>query len=118
MPLQEPETLVEFEKVQIVEEDKAWEGHHYASRVETPRSAGKFMSRVQKEWNLLRGSLPPDIFMVVYEDRCDLLQAVIKGPQDSPYADGLFFFDIQLPCEYPDVPPRVYYHSHGDRLNP
>ena len=39
--------------------------------------------------------------------RCDLLQAVIKGPQDSPYADGLFFFDIQLPAEYPDVPPRV-----------
>ena len=38
--------------------------------------------------------------------------------QDSPYADGLFFFDIQLPSDYPDVPPRVYYHSHGDRLNP
>ena len=64
------------------------------------------------------GSLPPDIYVVVYEDRCDLLQAVIKGPQDSPYADGLFFFDIQLPSEYPDLPPRVYYHSHGDRLNP
>jgi hypothetical protein len=79
--LQEPEGPVEFEKVQIVEDERAWEGHHYASRTETPRSAGKFMSRVQKEWNLLRGSLPPDIFMVVYEDRCDLLQAVIKGPQ-------------------------------------
>jgi len=64
------------------------------------------------------GSLPPDIYVVVYENRCDLLQVVIKGPQDSPYADGLFFFDIQLPSEYPDIPPRVYYHSHGDRLNP
>ena len=28
------------------------------------RSAGKFMSRVQKEWTLLRGSLPPDIYVV------------------------------------------------------
>jgi len=68
--------------------------------------------------NTRTGSLPPDIYVVVYEDRCDLLQVVIKGPQDSPYADGLFFFDIQLPSEYPDIPPRVYYHSHGDRLNP
>ena len=25
---------------------------------------------------------------------------------------------LQLPSEYPDIPPRVYYHSHGDRLNP
>ena len=54
----------------------------------------------------------------MYEDRADLLQAVIKGPQGTPYADGLFFFDVQLPAEYPDVPPRVYYHAHGDRVNP
>eukprot|EP00960_Hanusia_phi_P042233 755379-Hanusia_phi.AAC.5 len=107
-----------------------------------------------------RNTLPQDIFVVVYEDRCDLMQAVIKGPQvllsanrapppspspspslpplhlsslppsppfssfpcflplllplsassrrgfsphltpvvqGTPYADGLFFFDIQLP---------------------
>mmetsp|Transcript_15206 Transcript_15206/g.51261 ORF Transcript_15206/g.51261 Transcript_15206/m.51261 type:complete len:232 (+) Transcript_15206:188-883(+) len=76
------------------------------------------MNRVQKEWNLLRNTLPQDIFVVVYEDRCDLMQAVIKGPQGTPYADGLFFFDIQLPPEYPEMPPRVHYHAHGDRLNP
>ena len=35
----------------------------------------------------------------VYEDRADLIQAVIKGPQGSPYSDGLFFFDIQLPVQ-------------------
>lgn len=65
-------------QVQIIDDEKAWEGHHYASRTETPRNAGKFMSRVQKEWNLLRSSLPPDIYMVVYEDRCDLLQVYIS----------------------------------------
>jgi ubiquitin-conjugating enzyme E2 O len=41
-----------------------------------------------------------------------------QGPRGTPYSDGLFFFDIQLPSDYPEVPPRVYYHAHGDRLNP
>jgi len=59
---QESEGHEDFENVQIIEDDKAWESHHYASRTETPRSAGKFMSRVQKEWNLLRGLRPTSHF--------------------------------------------------------
>lgn len=43
--------------------------------------------------------------MRVYEDRMDLLRAVIVGAYGTPYQDGLFFFDFHLPSEYPDVPP-------------
>lgn len=43
--------------------------------------------------------------MRVYEDRMDLLRAVIAGAYGTPYQDGLFFFDFHLPPEYPDVPP-------------
>ena len=35
----------------------------------------------------------------------DLLRAVIFGPAGTPYHDGLFFFDVQFPYEYPDIPP-------------
>jgi len=35
----------------------------------------------------------------------DLLRAVIVGPAGTPYHDGLFFFDVQFPYEYPDIPP-------------
>ena len=35
----------------------------------------------------------------------DLLRSVIVGAAGTPYQDGLFFFDIHFPSEYPDVPP-------------
>ena len=28
---------------------------------------------------------------------------MIKGPERTPYEDGLFFFDMQLPPDYPKV---------------
>ena len=35
----------------------------------------------------------------------DLLRAAIVGSNGTPYHDGLFFFDIFLPPEYPQEPP-------------
>ncbi|KAK4852762.1 hypothetical protein QYF36_026882 [Acer negundo] len=55
---------------------------------------------------------------LVYESRMDLLRAVIIGAEGTPYHDGLFFFDVFFPSGYPNVPPLVYYHSGGLRINP
>lgn len=55
--------------------------------------------------------LTEEIFVRVYEDRMDLLRAVIVGPFGTPYQDGLFFFDFHLPPEYPDVPPVRHYFN-------
>ena len=41
----------------------------------------------------------------VYEDRMDLLRAVVVGAAGTPYQNGLFFFDIHFPFQYPDRPP-------------
>lgn len=49
--------------------------------------------------------LTDGIFVRVYEDRMDLLRAVIAGAYGTPYQDGLFFFDFHLPSDYPSVPP-------------
>ncbi|KAL5706418.1 (E3-independent) E2 ubiquitin-conjugating enzyme [Ranunculus cassubicifolius] len=58
------------------------------------------------------------IYVRVYEDRMDLLRAVIVGAYGTPYQDGLFVFDFHLPPDYPQVPPTAHYHSGGWRINP
>jgi ubiquitin-protein ligase len=44
----------------------------------------------------------------VYEERMDLLRACIIGVAETPYHDGLFFFDILFPADYPHEPPVFF----------
>ncbi|NXX98968.1 UBE2O enzyme, partial [Centropus bengalensis] len=86
-----------------------------------PPEAKKFFSTVRKEMALLATSLPDGIMVKTFEDRMasDLFSALIKGPTRTPYEDGLFLFDIQLPNIYPAVPPLFRYLSQcSGRLNP
>jgi len=62
-------------------------------------------------------SVTDGIYVRVYEDRMDLLRAVIVGAYGTPYQDGLFFFDFQLPPEYPDIPPVSVVITAGTLLN-
>ncbi|XP_010469433.1 PREDICTED: probable ubiquitin-conjugating enzyme E2 24 [Camelina sativa] len=77
-----------------------------------------WVKNVQQEWSNLEANLPDTIYVRVYEERMDLLRAALVGAPGTPYHDGLFFFDIMLPPQYPHVPPMVQYHSGGMRLNP
>ncbi|XP_065879333.1 probable ubiquitin-conjugating enzyme E2 24 [Euphorbia lathyris] len=77
-----------------------------------------WLKKVQQEWSILEKDLPESIYVRIYEKQIDLLQAAIIGAPGTPYHDGLFFFDIYLPSEYPHVPPLVHYRSGGLRVNP
>jgi hypothetical protein len=50
----------------------------------------------------------------------DIMRAFISGPADTPYACGLWQFDIALPPAYPVVPPHVEYSLTplGEELAP
>ncbi|KAK6913678.1 Ubiquitin-conjugating enzyme E2 [Dillenia turbinata] len=74
--------------------------------------------KIMQEWKILENNLPEEIFVRVYEERLDLMRAVIIGAPGTPYHDGLYFFDIKFPTNYPKDPPKVYYYSHGLRINP
>ncbi|XP_061364714.1 probable ubiquitin-conjugating enzyme E2 23 [Gastrolobium bilobum] len=91
---------------------------HYFIGANGQSNNRKWFKKVQQDWSILQNNLPEEIYVRVYEDRMDLLRAVIVGPYGTPYQDGLFFFDFHLPPEYPDVPPSAYYHSGGWRVNP
>uniref|UniRef100_A0A7N0TK43 E2 ubiquitin-conjugating enzyme n=1 Tax=Kalanchoe fedtschenkoi TaxID=63787 RepID=A0A7N0TK43_KALFE len=77
-----------------------------------------WLKKVQQEWTNMGKNLPDNIFVRVFEERMDLMRAVIVGAPGTPYHDGLFFFDIYIPPEFPNVPPKVHYRSGGLRLNP
>ncbi|KAI3917932.1 hypothetical protein MKW98_000166 [Papaver atlanticum] len=79
--------------------------HHFASSSSSSSLSNKI---VMKEWKILKNDLPHDSIYV----------RVLRRPAGTPYHDGLFFFDIQLPTDYPNSPPSVYYRSLGIRLNP
>ncbi|XP_040186030.1 (E3-independent) E2 ubiquitin-conjugating enzyme [Rana temporaria] len=99
--------------------DTAPESHSFKKLEFQAPEAKKFFSTVRKEMALLATSLPDGIMVKTFEDRMDLFSAFIKGPTRTPYEDGLFLFDIQLPNIYPAVPPLFRYLSQcSGRLNP
>jgi ubiquitin-protein ligase len=86
---------------------------------------GAMMRRVASEVASLFSSLPLDwsstIILRVDEDRYDFLRACICGPQETPYDSGVFVFDIYLPAEYPQTPPKFKLLTTGGgrvRFNP
>ncbi|OEL36436.1 putative ubiquitin-conjugating enzyme E2 23 [Dichanthelium oligosanthes] len=80
--------------------------HHYLENTAQGTGGRKWVKKVQQEWSILEKNLPDYIYVRVFEDRMDLIRAVIIGASGTPYQDGLFFFDFHLPPEYPQVPPH------------
>ncbi|XP_039120633.1 putative ubiquitin-conjugating enzyme E2 38 [Dioscorea cayenensis subsp. rotundata] len=94
--------------------------HHFRNNkfVQESKLQQRWIRKIRNEWTLLEKHLPEMIYVRIYEDRMDLLRAVIVGPAGTPYHNGLFFFDFHFPEGYPNSPPLVYHHSHGLGLNP
>ncbi|KAL3638409.1 ubiquitin-conjugating enzyme [Castilleja foliolosa] len=106
-----------FKKFDTVEDCS--DNHFFATGKSSSKQTSKnWAKRIQEEWKILEKDLPDTIFVRVCEMRMDLLRAVIVGAEGTPYHDGLFFFDICFPANYPNSPPKVHYHSGGLRINP
>lgn len=99
--------------------DTAPNSHKYKLTMFQPTDTRLFYKRVREEIKLLKTSLPAGIWVAAFEDRMDLFSVMIRGPEKTPYEDGLFFFDFQLSADYPKAPPHCHYISYcSDRLNP
>eukprot|EP00892_Ulva_mutabilis_P008582 jgi/Ulvmu1/6096/UM027_0074.1 len=61
------------------------------------------------------------VFVRSDEERLDVVRSCITGPEDTPYAHGLFFFDALFPQDYPAIPPLLLLETTGGgrvRFNP
>uniref|UniRef100_A0A914WH57 UBC core domain-containing protein n=1 Tax=Plectus sambesii TaxID=2011161 RepID=A0A914WH57_9BILA len=77
-----------------------------------------FATSARKELRMLQSSLPEGIMVKAFENRMDLFTCMIVGPDETPYAHGLFLFDVRLKEDYPMRPPHVFFKSMAKRLNP
>ena len=99
--------------------DAVPDSHKFKLTVFQPSNMKTFIKSVKREIALLQSSLPAGISVLGFDERMDLFSAMIEGPKNTPYEDGLFFFDFQLGPEYPSVPPTCHYISYcSDKLNP
>jgi ubiquitin-conjugating enzyme E2 O len=83
--------------------------HHFYYRSSASSSA--FMRRIGKEHKILRGSLPPGIFVRTWESRLDLIRVLMIGPNETPYEYAPFVIDFHLGSTYPQAPPEAFFHS-------
>merc|ERR1712054_458260 len=68
--------------------------------------------RLNKELKAFQTS-PVEWCSVRLEDESSMLKwkATISGPDDSPYAGGMFTMSIEIPPEYPFKPPALTFDT-------
>ena len=71
------------------------------------------MKRLLKEIASLESALPEGIFVRYGESRPDLMKVMIIGPEDTPYENGLFEFQMIFPPDYPQNPPNMLFLTTG-----
>ena len=77
--------------------------------------------RILKETERLQAEPAPGISAVPHDNNPRHFNVIIQGPDDSPYAGGVFKLELFLPEDYPMGPPKVrfltrIYHPNIDRL--
>jgi len=86
------------------------------------RLRGGAMARLNKEIkdNRLRdigvedGKIERDLVIISVGPKGDNLfewQAILAGPEGSPYEGGMFFVDLVIPADYPFRPPTVSFET-------
>ncbi|XP_065652582.1 baculoviral IAP repeat-containing protein 6 isoform X4 [Hydra vulgaris] len=81
--------------------------------------------RLAQEFATLSTSLPlsysSTLFLRCDSERLDVIKVLITGPEDTPYENGCFEFDVYFPAEYPTSPMSINLITTGKqtiRFNP
>ncbi|KAG0260589.1 Ubiquitin-conjugating enzyme E2 T [Mortierella polycephala] len=69
----------------------------------------RILVRMRKELKDLEIAPPTGVVCYPLNDNIVHLRAEITGPEDTPYVEGTFAIDIQIPDRYPFEPPRCQF---------
>jgi ubiquitin-conjugating enzyme E2 A len=65
--------------------------------------------RLSKEYNSIMAEAPEGLSVNLKNDNLRYWEALIFGPYDSPWENGIFKLDLQFPENYPLKPPTVQF---------
>eukprot|EP01112_Ceratiomyxa_fruticulosa_P017746 TRINITY_DN5591_c0_g1_i1.p1 TRINITY_DN5591_c0_g1~~TRINITY_DN5591_c0_g1_i1.p1 ORF type:complete len:500 (-),score=106.54 TRINITY_DN5591_c0_g1_i1:37-1458(-) len=89
-------------------------------RFNTPPTAG-CIKRIRSDLEAMIKHPNPFIHVAPHEEDITHIEALIIGPEGTPYQHGLFHFDMKFPHDYPWNPPKVLLmttDSGRTRFNP
>lgn len=119
---------LQFGEISMVDQKGEYSSHHYKARITQENanpSKKKKITRLIQEISTLSNGIPlffeSSIFFRIDNNRIDIMKALITGPDNTPYSNGCFVFDIYCPSDYPEVPPLVNLETTGAqsvRFNP
>ncbi|KAF2895805.1 hypothetical protein ILUMI_10371 [Ignelater luminosus] len=75
--------------------------------------------RLSRELAKITQSPPPGICLSAKDDKLNVFEASIVGPESTPYCNGIFNLELMVPENYPFSPPSIkfltkIYHPNID----
>lgn len=67
--------------------------------------------RLKRELAKITAKPPPGISLHQKDDKIQNLQAIILGPENTPYENGTFNLEITIPDNYPFCPPSIKFQT-------